>query len=251
ELFQKWISFINSTNPDGYTGYNIFGYDWKYMADRDKWSYLKNASRIYEIPSVMEHKELKSSAYGVNTFDILQIPGVFQVDLYTEIRRNHKLESYSLNNVALHFTKQQKDDMPYMELFKKLKGSAEDVWLCAKYCVQDTFLVIELIRQLKIIPNLIEMAKVTRVPIDWLITRGQQIKVFNQIAYSCNKKNFCVPIFSNDRVQQKYVGATVLNANIGAYMDQAVAGLDFASLYPSIMIAHKLCYSTFVSDDPE
>ena len=26
--------------------------------------------------------------------------------------------------------------------------------------------------------------------------------------------------------QQKYTGATVLNANIGAYMDQAVSGLD-------------------------
>ena len=252
ELYSKWASFISKTNPDGYTGYNIFGYDWKYLSERPYRPILAKMSRIIDIPGKMKHSELKSSAYGVNTFDILEIPGCFQIDLYTQIRREHKLESYKLDNVAFHFTKQRKDDMPYMELFKKLKGTPQDIYQCAKYCVQDTYLVIQLIRQLKIVTNLIEMAKVTRVPIDWLITRGQQIKVFNQIAYSCDKKNICVPFFKrNDSVQEKYVGATVLNADIGAYMTQAVAGLDFASLYPSIMIAHKLCYSTYISNEPK
>ena len=38
-----------------------------------------------------------------------------------------------------------------------------------------------------IIPNLLEMAKVTRVPVLWLITRGQQIKVFSQVYKKCLK----------------------------------------------------------------
>lgn len=251
ELFEKWVSFICKVNPDGFTGYNIFGYDWKYLADRDKWNLLDQLSRINELPAELKHSELVSAAYGVNTFDILEMPGIFQIDLYTQIRRDHKLESYSLNNVALHFTKKQKNDMPYHEMFKKIKGTSEDILLVCKYCIQDTVLVVELIKQLKIITNLVEMAKVTRVPISWLITRGQQIKVFAQIAYSCSKKNVCVPFFSKKKVDtDKFVGATVLTANKGAYMTQAVAGLDFASLYPSIMIAHTLCYSTYVSNEP-
>jgi len=40
-----------------------------------------------------------------------------------------------------------------------------------------------------------------------------------------------------------YEGATVLEPKSGFY-EKPVATLDFASLYPSIMMAHNLCYST-------
>jgi DNA polymerase delta subunit 1 len=45
-----------------------------------------------------------------------------------------------------------------------------------------------------------------------------------------------------------YEGATVLEAKQGFYKDP-VATLDFASLYPSIMMAHNLCYSTLLPRD--
>jgi DNA polymerase delta subunit 1 len=45
--------------------------------------------------------------------------------------------------------------------------------------------------------------------------------------------------------EQTYEGATVLDAKQGFYK-KPVATLDFASLYPSIMMAHNLCYSTLV-----
>jgi DNA polymerase delta subunit 1 len=42
-----------------------------------------------------------------------------------------------------------------------------------------------------------------------------------------------------------YEGATVLEAKQGFYRGP-VATLDFASLYPSIMMAYNLCYSTLL-----
>lgn len=44
---------------------------------------------------------------------------------------------------------------------------------------------------------------------------------------------------------EQYEGATVIEPVRGYYTDP-IATLDFSSLYPSIMIAHNLCYTTLV-----
>jgi DNA polymerase delta subunit 1 len=45
---------------------------------------------------------------------------------------------------------------------------------------------------------------------------------------------------------EQYEGATVIEPTKG-YYDVPIATLDFSSLYPSIMQAHNLCYTTLVS----
>lgn len=44
---------------------------------------------------------------------------------------------------------------------------------------------------------------------------------------------------------EQYEGATVIEPVRGYYTDP-IATLDFSSLYPSIMIAHNLCYTTLL-----
>jgi DNA polymerase delta subunit 1 len=48
-----------------------------------------------------------------------------------------------------------------------------------------------------------------------------------------------------EQTGDKYEGATVIEPTRGFYKEP-IATLDFASLYPSIMMAHNLCYSTLV-----
>lgn len=44
---------------------------------------------------------------------------------------------------------------------------------------------------------------------------------------------------------EQYEGATVIEP-IRGYYTVPIATLDFSSLYPSIMIAHNLCYTTLL-----
>jgi len=44
---------------------------------------------------------------------------------------------------------------------------------------------------------------------------------------------------------EQYEGATVIEPKRG-YYDVPIATLDFSSLYPSIMMAHNLCYTTLL-----
>ena len=82
---------------------------------------------------------------------------------------------------------------------------------------------------------------------NFLLVRGQQIKVFSMLLRKCKKMNLLIPNIAkhggDDGVN--YEGATVLDPK-KAYYEVPIATLDFASLYPSIMQAYNLCYSTLV-----
>jgi DNA polymerase delta subunit 1 len=73
------------------------------------------------------------------------------------------------------------------------------------------------------------------------------LQVFSQILRYAQKSGYVVPFRKTGRQLDgvAYEGATVLHAHTG-YYSEPVATLDFASLYPSIMIAHNLCYTTLV-----
>lgn len=46
----------------------------------------------------------------------------------------------------------------------------------------------------------------------------------------------------------EFVGATVIEPMRGFY-NEPIATLDFSSLYPSIMMAHNLCYTTLLTPE--
>jgi DNA polymerase delta subunit 1 len=105
-----------------------------------------------------------------------------------------------------------------------------------------------LISKLMLLVNYIEMARVTGVPLSYLISRGQQIKVVSQLYRKTMQHDFVIPSHDVKPNEEKYEGATVIEPQKG-YYTKPIATLDFASLYPSIMQAHNLCYSTLVSPD--
>lgn len=92
--------------------------------------------------------------------------------------------------------------------------------------------------------NYMEMARVTGVPLGYLLTRGQQIKVVSQLLRKCKEQDLLIPAMKVD-ANEEFEGATVIEP-VKGYYDVPISTLDFSSLYPSIMIAHNLCYTTLV-----
>jgi DNA polymerase delta subunit 1 len=124
--------------------------------------------------------------------------------------------------------------------------------LTGKYCVQDTALPIKLVNKLNLYTTMEQMSNVMHVPMSYLHTRGQQIKVLAQIFRETIFNNLVIPFQTKKKDgedDQKYQGAIVIEANPGDYNN--VGTLDFASLYPTTMIAFNICYTTILEDtDP-
>jgi DNA polymerase delta subunit 1 len=93
--------------------------------------------------------------------------------------------------------------------------------------------------------NYIEMSRVTGIPFNYLLSRGQQIKVISQLYRKALEDGYVVPALKQEGSDEQYEGATVLEPDAG-YYDVPIATLDFASLYPSIMQAHNRCYTTLL-----
>ncbi|KAF9625208.1 hypothetical protein IFM89_020658 [Coptis chinensis] len=90
------------------------------------------------------------------------------------------------------------------------------------------------------------MARVTGVPISFLLSRGQSIKVLSQLLRKAKQKNLVIPsVKKQGSGDNTFEGATVLEAKTGFY-EKPIATLDFTSLYPSIMMAYNLCYCNLI-----
>ena|ERR1700738_1322915 len=94
--------------------------------------------------------------------------------------------------------------------------------------------------------NYTEMARVTGVPFNYLLARGQQIKVISQLYRKARSEGLVIPNLKSEGTDEQYEGATVIEPRKG-YYSEPVATLDFSSLYPSIMQAHNLCYTTLLT----
>ena len=253
EMLERLGRYLREIDPDIVTGWNIFGFDLEYLytravvtvagPDAHMWG------RMRGLPNELVVKRLASNALGSNDLKMVPMIGRYVFDMFQDVKREHKLESYSLNNVSKTFLGDQKIDMPVKEMFSRFReGDPDKLGEVADYCIKDTELPHMISEKLCLIQNLVEMAKATWVPLSYLSERGQQIKVFSQICRKARELGFMVPtMYSKATSEDKYQGATVLDAQTGAYYGPITA-LDFASLYPSIMRAHNLCYSSLVID---
>jgi DNA polymerase elongation subunit (family B) len=98
-----WSALIRKEDPDIIIGYNIFGFDYKFMFER--------ASELDCLDEFMDlgrnetySKELEVSkivlASGPYDLSLLIMEGRLQIDLYTHMRKEFNLTSYKLDYVA-------------------------------------------------------------------------------------------------------------------------------------------------------
>lgn len=170
--------------------------------------------------------------------------------LVTEVDRENK--TFTLNtHVNPNMAKRvrwclAKDDVTPQDIFRLTKGSSNDRAIIAKYCIQDCNLVHYLFKKSDVLTGYIEMSKICSVPIDFLIMRGQGIKLTSYIAKKCREKETLMPVIDKGSQYEAYEGAIVLSPKCDLYLDNPVACVDYASLYPSSMISENLSHDSKV-----
>lgn len=232
EMLLKWRAFLQICDPDIITGYNVQNFDVPYLLDRSDALAKKNKNvpkmlesfkkwgRVNGVKARMKNTTFESSAYGKRNNVETTIDGRVIFDMLPYMQRNHKLSSYTLNSVCSEFLGQQKEDVHHSIISDLQNGSDADRHRLAMYCLKDALLPLRLLEKLSVLVNYIEMARVTGVPVSYLIARGQQIKVYSMILRKCRTEKLLVPTMNRSGGSPDatgYEGATVLEPIKGYY----------------------------------
>jgi len=339
DLLMEFQRIIQEEDPDILTGYNIYGFDEKYIYGRVKLLRLSEFGFLSRLGTRTEFKEnvrLSSAALGDNVMHYYNTIGRVQIDLMKLIQKDYKLNSYKLDSVAEYFMREiikkveiigditriyikkpgefklgnfikiaeeddiisdklkiinltkeyldirgnlsyildndtitkktsqhiyffagvVKDDISARHMFRFYEdGDPVGITTIAKYCIQDCILPIKLILKLNKIPENMEMASISSVPMQWIFLRGQGIKSFSLVVKKCRKKGFLIKVLpriqkvEGDEDKVGYEGAIVLTPE-PKFHRVPVSVNDYSSLYPSSMIAENISHEMFV-DDPQ
>jgi DNA polymerase delta subunit 1 len=247
EMLEEWAAFVREMDPDIFTGYNINNFDFPYLIERARHLKLKRfdfLGRILDIRSTIK-ETVTQTKIGRRTFKSINFEGRVPYDMLMVIKRDFKLRSYTLNSVCQEILGEQKEDVHYSIITDLQNGDEQTRRRLAVYCLKDAELPVRLLNTVRSFTNDVEMARVTGVPITSLLTKGEQVKVVAQLLKHARKAGYFMPAHQGAASSEQYEGATVIEPMRGYYTDPIVT-LDFSSLYPSIMIAHNLCYTTLI-----
>lgn len=169
KLLKQFVKILKLHKPDIITGYNINGFDWGAILTRMEIHGLISSTKAwYEMPMTMGKldegdviKDLSwgSSARGKQEKKFINLQGILNFDLYTEISFNYKLSSYALGYVSKHFLKDDtKDDMPFQQMFILY----DMISVILKPVIQEIDLDVDLCK--KLIKNCVSPQELYRTP---------------------------------------------------------------------------------------
>ena len=261
ELLQAFQTYLQEIDPDILTGYNIAQFDLPYLIERgetlDLYQYPYFGRMLHEKTN-MRSSVTQSKAFGNRENKEFTIHGRVIFDMLPAMRREYKLRSYTLNAVSLHFLNKTKEDVHHSIIPTLQNGTSSDRNRLARYCLKDAVLPIALMNDRLFLINSVQMARVTGLTLDQLLSRGQQIRMYSLFLRYARSNGFIIttkqeetPYGSkqNRGAGVAYEGATVIEPAVGYYREEPVAVLDYKSLYPSIMIAYNLCLTTWITPE--
>jgi DNA polymerase elongation subunit (family B) len=256
-LLLAFIELVHEWNPQVFTGYNIFGFDLPYLLGRAEHNRIKTSFKKIGMIRGKECKDTKPRKEAMNASDrYLETEGRLWIDLLHLIKRDYKFANNRLETVAHQLLNAGKDPITHHDIFyaykegvvKKTPEGIEMLGRVGHYCVVDSELVQRLFTTLDVWVGIVEMAAVCHVTPSIVFLRGQQSKVFAQVCKYCWQHGFVVEnMKSHEASEDMLKGATVMQPVPGIYKD--VISHDFNSLYPSMIIAYNIDYSTLVPDD--
>jgi DNA polymerase I len=243
DLLFTFCSILRDYDPDILAGYNSNEFDFPYLSERAR--QLKVDLRVGRDGSSWHLRKI------VNSTNV-SITGRVVVDLLPIIRSSYSLKQYTLRNAAAELLKMEKHDVDPKEIEALWAQGGDGLTRFISYSRRDAVLAMRLLLDLRLMDKYIALSRVSGALLQDIVNGGQSGMVESLLLRRFQERNRVVPPKPDAEVSdERYIdsdelkGGAVLVPEKGLLEDIVI--LDYKSLYPTIMMAHNLCYSTVVT----
>jgi len=242
DMLKKLSFIVEEFNPDIIAGYNSNGFDLPYITTRAEILGVKlRFTRDGKAPYCRSFLGKYSvSITGRIVLDML--PAVKAIDKY-------RLKSYKLSNVATEILHSEKLDVKPGEMRALWEGPGIAKFI--SYSRRDSWLVMKMIKDLKVMDKYLALSRASGAFLQVVVNGGQSHMIEARISRAFLLEHRVMgtktAMDEDDMAAAAIKGAIVLDPTIGLTEDVDI--LDYKSLYPTIMMAYNLCYTTEIRDE--
>ena len=245
EMLARFVEILRDYDPDVVAGYNSAEFDFPYLEERAR--RLNLDVRVGRDGGPWRVRKIVNQTR-------VEITGRVVVDLLPLVRSSFSLKRYTLRNASLELLGVEKHDVDPKEMEALWSADGEEFARLVSYSRRDSYLALHLLTDLKLLDKYIALAQTSGSLLQEVIDGGQTGMVENFLFRKFQERGRVIPPkpdadLSSARAAQssELKGGAVLEPKKGLIEDVLI--LDYRSLYPSIMMAHNLCYSTVVTDE--
>jgi len=230
DMLEMFIRYLRHTWPEIITGWNVINFDFHYIINRMKKLHVNpmKMSRFNWVKLNKFDDNISISIDGIDLIDLMKVYIKFQY--IKAFNPSKKLESYSLKAVSEYEELGQKyqldDDMSLADMWVK------DLNKTIEYNQRDVELLLAIEDKLKLFNFMNEIKKMGFCSMEDVMTSSRLID--NYILKYAKDNNIILPTANRFVDNEKYEGAEIYTKGVGLVKN--VAGFDFKSMYPSIMI---------------
>ncbi|KCZ72116.1 DNA polymerase elongation subunit (family B) [Candidatus Methanoperedens nitroreducens] len=249
-MLRRFFEIIREYDPDILVGYNSNSFDIPYIVDRIK-ALNKKGARIDPVMG-RDGKPVYYRKMG----NVTRISAVGRVvaDALPLVRRGFSLKQYTLKNAAKELLGVEKLDIPFLEMETYWRDDGEKLTKFIEYARRDAELALGFVLKLRLIDKYIALARTSGTLLQDILDGGQTQMVENLLLREYRRHERVMPAKPSEETSderfdegEELAGGEVLEPKKGLLENIVI--LDYKSLYPTIMMAHNLCYTTVVVKD--
>jgi DNA polymerase I len=229
KMIQDFTDFIEDSDPDVITGYNIDGFDIPQI--------LLRAAALHMPDPYWGRYPGALSQYN-NRFWWTE--GRVIIDAWWAVKRYLKPKQETLNAVSKLLLGEEKHDVDPKKMDEEWEADRDRVM---KYCTQDALLAMKVLEKVGILQRSMDLATVSKLPLDDVVNGTTSQLVDSILIRLADQNKVGVPMTMRGGEDVETIeGGYVHEMKPGLY--HWVLTLDFRSMYPSMIISKNICFTT-------
>jgi DNA polymerase I len=235
KILEDFSNFITEQDPDVISGYNIEGYDLRMI-------YKRSQELRVPLPWGRDRSRLDRRSRENDRFT-WTVTGRMIVDVWWAVKMDLKPKRESLRYVSIMLL--DGDGKLDVDASHMDEEWAKDQAKVIEYCAKDAEISGRILEKLGRLRKVADLATVSKLPMDDILKNRNSMLIDSILIRAADRQHprVAVPLTRNFRDEGEAIeGGYVHEIEPGLY--HWVVVLDFKSMYPSIIIARNICFTT-------